>query len=38
MPPPEEPSPRRLRAFLTGATVATLGLVIALYAVARWWR
>jgi hypothetical protein len=35
---PEEPSPRRLRAWLTWATVTTLGLIVVLYAVARWWR
>jgi len=34
----EEPDPRRLRAWLTWATVATLGLVLVLYAAARWWR
>jgi len=38
MPPPEEPSPHRLRAWLTWATVTTLGLIVVLYAVARWWR
>jgi hypothetical protein len=34
----EEPDPRRLRAWLTWATVATLGLIVVLYAAARWWR
>jgi hypothetical protein len=34
----EEPSPRRLRAWLTWSTVATLGLVVVLYAMARLWR
>jgi hypothetical protein len=38
MTPPDEPIPPRLRAWLTWATVATLGLVVVLYAVARWWR
>jgi len=33
-----EPIPRRLRVWLTWATVATLGLIAALYAAARWWR
>jgi len=35
---PDEPSPRCLRAWLTWATVTTLGLVFVLYAAARWWR
>jgi len=34
----EEPSPRRLRAWLTWSTAATLGLIVVLYALARWWR
>ena len=34
----EEPSPRRLRTWLTWSTVATLGLVAVLYAIARFWR
>lgn len=34
----EPPSPRRLRAWLTWSTVATLGLVVVLYALARWFR
>lgn len=34
----EGPSPHRLRAWLTWSTVATLGLVGVLYALARWWR
>jgi hypothetical protein len=34
----EEPSPRRLRAWLAWSTVATLGLVAVLYALARYWR
>jgi len=34
----EEPSPVRLRAWLTWSTVATLGLVVVLYALARLWR
>jgi hypothetical protein len=34
----EEPSPRRLRAWLTWSTVATLSLLIVLYALARFWR
>jgi DNA-directed RNA polymerase subunit RPC12/RpoP len=33
-----EPSPSRLRRWLAWATVATLGLVALLYALARWWR
>lgn len=34
----EGPSPRRLRAWLTWSTVATLSLVAVLYALARFWR
>jgi hypothetical protein len=34
----EAPSPRRLRAWLTWSTVATLGLVVVLYTLARFWR
>ena len=36
--PPDEPVPPRLRAWLTWATVTSLGLIVVLYAVARWWR
>ena len=35
---PDEPPPRRVRAWLTWATVTTLGLIVVLYAAARWGR
>jgi hypothetical protein len=38
MPPTDEPIPPRLRAWLTWSTVLTLGLIVLLYALARWWR
>jgi hypothetical protein len=34
----EEPSPRRLRAWLTWSTVVTLGLVVVLFSLARFCR